>query len=386
MTPQCRSKVWGRNLLLALLILTPGGPLTAAQARWRVSEQPVVTLGDVENDTAQLFEVVAGATRLRDGRILVGDRDEHSLHLFESDGRLVRSFGRKGGGPGEFNYLAQLWRCGDSVVTWDIDGHRASVFDLEGRFVRMFRFGSPEAGAGVPYGSACNRRGVFVHSGWGDMRPSTPNNYRGQVAFWTSRADSSVLLRLGRRPGSERRVHVVDGQIVGSAPLEFGRQTEVAIGSGRIYLGIAERYEILVFSASGDSLEPIRKNRAPAPVTAADTRAVLERRLATVRPDRRQATETDHASYPYPKVFPPYAALRVDALDHLWVQDYPRAASATVLWSVFNPAGRQVAEVALPRDLEVFEIGSDYVLGRYLDPDEAIPQVRVYRLDRGAGR
>lgn len=371
-----------RQLLLALLMLAPGDPSPGAQARWRVSERPVLILGAAESDTSQLFEVVAGATRLPDGKILVGDRDEYSLYLFAPDGRRLRSFGRKGGGPGELDYLARLWRCGDSVVTYDIAGHRASVFDLDGRFVRMFRFGSPETGAGVPYGSACNRRGLFVHLGWGDMRPTTPNNYRPLVAYWTGRADSSVLRPLGRWPGSERRVHVIDGQIVGSGPLQFGRQPEVAIGSDRIYLGIAERYEILVFSTAGDSLQPIRKPRPPVPVTAADTRVELQRRLATARPDRRKAIEADHASYPYPKVLPPYAALRVDAEDHLWVQDYPRSASATVLWSVFNPAGTQVAEVVLPRDLEVFEIGTDYVLGRYVDPDEAIPQVRIYRLER----
>ena len=32
--------------------------------------------------------------------------------------------------------------------------------------------------------------------------------------------------------------------------------------------------------------------------------------------------------------------------------------------------------------LEVYEIGNDYVLGRYFDPEEAIPQVKLYVLRR----
>jgi hypothetical protein len=45
-----------------------------------------------------------------------------------------------------------------------------------------------------------------------------------------------------------------------------------------------------------------------------------------------------------------------------------------------------VAEVQLPVDLEVYEIGLDYVLGRFLNAEESIPQVRMYRLRRGGTR
>ena len=55
-----------------------------------------------------------------------------------------------------------------------------------------------------------------------------------------------------------------------------------------------------------------------------------------------------------------------------------------VTWRVFGRSGSPVAHVELPTHLTGFEIGSDYVLGRYLDPDESIPQVRVYRLTRVA--
>jgi len=49
---------------------------------------------------------------------------------------------------------------------------------------------------------------------------------------------------------------------------------------------------------------------------------------------------------------------------------------------VFDTNGALVAELDLPTHLEVFEIGADYVLGRYLDPAEAVPQVRLYHFKR----
>jgi hypothetical protein len=65
------------------------------------------------------------------------------------------------------------------------------------------------------------------------------------------------------------------------------------------------------------------------------------------------------------------------------VQDYPRGKATSVSWSVFDPRGREIAAAELPVHLEVYEIGDDYVLGRFMDPDESIPQVKMFRLHRG---
>ena len=54
---------------------------------------------------------------------------------WESDGRLIRKFGRKGEGPGEFIYISEaLW---DGEHYWVIDGSRqsSSVFDAQGNYL-----------------------------------------------------------------------------------------------------------------------------------------------------------------------------------------------------------------------------------------------------------
>lgn len=92
--------------------------------------------------------------------------------------------------------------------------------------------------------------------------------------------------------------------------------------------------------------------------------------------------ERSYDEITFPSTLPAYTALVVDADDHVWIRPFPRAASATVRWSVFAPTGKLVAEVAVPKHLEVHEIGRDYLLGRFLDPEEGIPQVRQYRITR----
>src|SRR5688572_14887238 len=109
----CQSRVVLTGILLAIT-----NPLALAQtpAKWAVEPNASVTIGASETDTTDLLTTVVGATRLPDGRILVGDQGSFALRLFSPQGKALRAFGRKGGGPGEITYLKALLRCGDSVV------------------------------------------------------------------------------------------------------------------------------------------------------------------------------------------------------------------------------------------------------------------------------
>jgi hypothetical protein len=379
-----------RLTLVCISVALHGAPTftsTAQQlAGWSVDARPTLVIGDALDDTSQMFSVVVGATRLPNGTILIGDYAAWSLHLYGADGKRLRVFGRKGSGPGEFSYLAQTYRCGDSLVTWDIVGPKGSVFKLDGTFIRNFRFAGPADGLGQPYGrSACNRNGLFVHAGWVGRPTELTPAYRGIAPFWLSKTDSAIGVIIGRFPGSERHTSIVDGRLRGTGPLPFGKQTEVAMADSLIYIGTAERFEILVFDLGGKQLPSIVKPSAETPpaLTKADTDAELEKRVASNAPDRRAGIEREWSTMPFPKSLPPYRTLRVDSEGVLWVEDYPRVQAPMTRWTLFGRGGNQIAEIRLPRDLEVYEIGRDYILGRYLDPEAGIPHVRMYRLTRG---
>jgi len=96
----------------------------------------------------------------------------------------------------------------------------------------------------------------------------------------------------------------------------------------------------------------------------------------------RRRIEQSYASMPLTTFLPGTRDLVIDADDNLWVQHFPRAGQANVTWTVFGNDGRVRATIALPATLEVYEIGRDYVLGRYIDADAAVPEVRLYRLMR----
>ncbi len=86
--------------------------------------------------------------------------------------------------------------------------------------------------------------------------------------------------------------------------------------------------------------------------------------------------------FEFPPTVPAYTAMLVDRDDNLWVRSFPRSADNLVRWVVFDPTGKEIGSLDLPATLEVFDIGSDWVLGIETRLSDGGQQVRMYRLHR----
>lgn len=68
------------------------------------------------------------------GRIIVTDRSDHNIKVYDAAGAPVRVLGRAGRGPGEFAVLMSAQAYRDSVLAYDVNGGRLSVFTSGGQF------------------------------------------------------------------------------------------------------------------------------------------------------------------------------------------------------------------------------------------------------------
>ncbi len=305
-----------------------------------VSASPILVIGGNEADESTTFGAIVGATRLPDRRILVGERSDYSLRVFSPYGKQLRGFGRKGSGPGEMPYLAQLYRCGNAIFADDIEtGYRISVFSLDLTFQREFRFVAPDIG-GPPYKTACNASQQFLQYGWEGRKQMKAGAFRTNVPFWYADATQKPGVKFCEFPGSERWGSVDGGQFRGTRPLPFGKEAIVAIGPQRGYVGTGETYEIMVFDLAGKRVGTIRDATPSASVTAADITLEIELQTANKDEETRKRVTAGYAAMKLPATMPAYSAFKVD------------------------------------------EIGRDYVLGRFMDAEVAIPQVHLYKLTR----
>jgi len=121
--------------------LTVAGDLDCRECRIDLAR--VVTLGD-STDTSSVLPNAAGREcmvgKLSTGEyVLSGVAGGGFLNVYSAAGKLVRTIGRKGGGPGEFRSpLRVAVATGDSLYVLDDANSRIQVVSAAGTYARVF--------------------------------------------------------------------------------------------------------------------------------------------------------------------------------------------------------------------------------------------------------
>jgi hypothetical protein len=352
----------------------------AQQPLWSVAAEPAVEIGLVEGEDAYQLSQVGGLVRLSDGRIVIANGGTNELRYFDARGAHLRSVGREGEGPGEFKSLGRVTvLAGDTVVAWDWNLRRLSLFDTSGTFVRSFLLDFT-GGFPVPIGRfadgawLCDRGFVFAPGSDGTqvVRDSTP--------YLVFEPAGALRDSIGRFPGPEWYVKG-QGRSAFATSLPFGRTTEAVVVGDRFYAAHTDRWEVVRYSPAGVADLVVRLEWSPVGVTSDDLARYKAERLENTDASFRQQTERNLAEMPYPATFPAFADLMADPDGNLWVLAYNRPGDERRSWTVFAPEGRALGTVETPPGLRIMEIGADYVLGVWRD-DLDVEHVRMYRLDR----
>lgn len=114
--------------------------LWTSGSRWHLTQELV--LGSVEGGRATEFTSVSGMQVDADGRIYVLDRQSNELRIFDATGRHLRTVGRAGSGPGEYDAANGIaWIGNDTLLVVDQRGGRYTVLSRDGAYVRSVQRG-----------------------------------------------------------------------------------------------------------------------------------------------------------------------------------------------------------------------------------------------------
>lgn len=349
---------------------------------WTVAAKPTVSLGSVDGPPESQFGRVAGVVRLRDGTIIVADDAASVLRFFGPDGRHLRSVGRKGGGPGEFEQIGGLWRFGgDSLAVWDLRQARLSVFSPEGTLVRTAIPRPSPTGAFAPMYGVLSDGSFVLGSGMdmGAIFAGGSRRFRDSVLLVRYGAQGGVLDTIGRFPGDERDAEV-GGTGFSLNPVPFGRRTFVATSGDRAFVAAGDA-QVLVLEPGVRRLSILRQRSAPAPVTPEDVSAFRRDALADAAPAERATVETRLRSLRFPETKPPFAGLQADDSGQVWLRVPGAPDGEGSRWIVLSSAGKVLARVELPPGFVPYQVSGDGVLGvRRGESDE--PYVQLYPVSR----
>lgn len=360
-------------------IATDGAAVEAEQ--WTIDTTPRLRL--VQRDTIT-FEGVDGATLLPEGGVVVATSVANTLRYFDAEGALVRSVGRRGKGPGEFQSIVSFSRYGDSMAVMDLD-EVSQYFTLDGQFVRT---DARPLGGGRLLGHFVSGERVLGRFLLDSVRPGTTS----QVPEVIVRSSDSTERQLGVFPSREL-TRASDGAL--SARI-YTAEHRVAVFDDGFCAGYGGGATITCFDADGASPQTITlTGRTPVAVTDADRESYFDefrlanRHLPKERLDAMVAVMRQRVTFA--ESLGLFGALRASRDGLLWVgppgidawrfaDPNPLPATPTQ-WSVYTRTGRWVATVTLPARFFLREAGADYVLGVTRDADDA-EVVVVYSLRR----
>ena len=367
-----------------------------------------LSIGVADGAEQYMFGEIADIALGRDGSIYAFDRQVPAIRQYDSQGKFVRTIGRRGQGPGEYRSTSGIATMRDGrLLLWDTGNWRINVYAADGEVLTQWL---------TPSGSSSNMvstysRALLVDTAGRVITRKTifnPADLRNRPTVWLRyRPDGSPLDTLHAPPAAREmpELSATSGRALYSREVPFAPRRIVTISPlGYLIAGLPDRYAFEIHQPGGPVVS-VRRDVKPEPVSRAEraeARREVEERM-------RKTDPTWSWNGPdIPDVKPLYADIQAGLDGRIWVavrpevsprvgassggggvsppssrrparQLTPGEAPRPALYDVFEPDGRYLGQVQVPAKVSSVVRRGDHVWGVAYDAED-VPRVKRYRI------
>jgi hypothetical protein len=330
--------------------IVKNGKRPVPPAGFRFSLEPLWTAGGETSPEGGFADVTAVAVDPA-GAAFVLDGKDCRVAVFDSGGKFVRAFGRKGQGPGELNgpIGIAVTPAGEVMVEESLN-RRLSYFTREGKFLRQR---STAQGMGMGLAG-------LVMDGRGRMAGRSLFMDGGKIGFEIRIYDADL------KPGAAlARIEMANLGGLKIDPLTQAPGLVVAPDErGRLFLGSVEGYRIRVLDFDGRVSRTVERDYDPVPVRKED----LDRLYKIIGGMPATGGLNLKEMIQIPDVYPAYLMFVVDPDGRILVRTHDRGKDEKEhLFDVFDAQGRYVHRFASRADFLLWRNGR--LFGTEEDPD-----------------
>ena len=291
-----------------------------------------------------------------DGKIYVLDIKEAKIKVFDSSGKFLKAFGKKGQGPGELGMPSGIQITPENeLMIEDSTNRRLAFFTREGKFIRNI--------------STAGRLGLIrlVVDQKGNLFGQEMSLVNNKMFFELKKFDRELkpLFTLDKVefplpiPGSGVKVNLMDMMMI----YQFDSK-------GNLVYGRNKEYEFKVYNPEGKLILIIKKEHSPIKITEKDKEEILNR-----IPSAASGVSIKDM-FEFPKYFPPYQNFVLDEQGRLFVRSWIKGKNEKdYVIHVFDSEGRFISQfttgldIRLIKDQKMYGIEENdlgyYLLKRY---------------------
>jgi 6-bladed beta-propeller len=329
------------------VVSNPKTPVPPAGKRTRLVFKEELSIGVKEGDEKYMFGSDIVFNTDDEGNFYVTDWDKKAILKYDPSGKYVRTIGRQGQGPGEFQNLSvvRFDRDGALYVT-DLSAQRISFFDKDGTYLRQ-----------IPIPDVFEDLYVAAKGGYVSSRTIPAENEGGMGfkivdGFFNDKFELATELNVrlsfykppsGRDAASRAKftAGILSDMAFRPSPMHL------VAADGLIYFGYPEDYAVDVFSAEGKKIKTIKRAYDPIKVSDKDKgffEATRAKPFATRTGGRSEAEVREILKFiEYPDHKPAYQYFSL--MENGWlVVLVDIAAGDHSLFDLFDERGRYIGQ------------------------------------------
>ncbi len=319
---------------------------------------PLVTITDEALGGKGFFSQLSDVAVDDKGRVYVSDAKENNIKVFDAAGGYLKTIGRTGQGPGEFNYPTEIEFVRGRLYVRELLNHRVSVLDAEGIFIKSISYEITEGSwwgmRALPDGRFIVQKEIFDFKDMNAPHEARLDLYSGDLVFLKTLYRHEI-----------RQNKYISEPVMTNVPIPFAAIVHWSIlPDGKIVVGYSGSYEIEIHDPDKGKLASFKHDYKPAEVTAKDKETYFQGMITGFGGPGGMTTTKgapDHIvkNTEFPKFKPPFLDLKTDGQGRIWVELYGATiGNESPPRDIFDSAGRFLGSVRIAGDYSTYRMAN----------------------------
>lgn len=329
-------------------IINPAEPF---KGRIEMNMVEEVSIGVDEGEEPYMLVGPVDVKADSEGRIYIMDWRDIGIRVFDKEGHYIRTIGRKGQGPAEFDSPTLFDLSDDGrIFLMDSRNQRITVLDIEGKPLNDFKV------IGFYSQMACDAQNrLYIQNQTRQKEIAVSDNLQ-EIPLLTGihRVDpnSGEMFKLGDFEGDKSMMlRTETGVMLSVSSSSFTWRIHPL---GKLYIGLSEIYQFSVYSEGGELEFRFTRDYTPVP-----------------RPKARAGTPKFYSAFDVRRP-------RFDEDHNIWLELFTEEDFEGILYDVFTSDGLYLKQVVVPHRIYHFKNGRVYSL---LRTEDEYLRVKRFRLE-----